>query len=212
MSALQTLVRRRHLNAKGSGEPTVTFSLAEAQKLISSLELLDTMPAEVAARTQEVEARVTQQLRTTVKDAIEDALMTTRMLRPSDRAAALATQHIAVLRRMAVATGLADLAQLQVLLNNLQAAETAIEPAPVKETSAVPFAEEVRLNSVAALSTRCKNALGQEGIYTLADLLPYSEQKLLRLPRMGQGSVKLVKAWLQSRGFQLSMTPPAAIS
>jgi hypothetical protein len=51
--------------------------------------------------------------------------------------------------------------------------------------------------------TRTSNCLKREDIYTLSDLLLWSEVELLKTPDLGAKSTQKIKAQLAERGFQL---------
>lgn len=54
-----------------------------------------------------------------------------------------------------------------------------------------------------ALTVRASNALKQEGVMTVEQLLCWEEKHLLMLPGMGRKSVNDIKHYLQSRGLKL---------
>lgn len=60
------------------------------------------------------------------------------------------------------------------------------------------------------LSKRTYNALLNDNINTIADLLPHSEADLLRLPNLGRRGINEIKATLASLGLQLCMVMPEA--
>jgi DNA-directed RNA polymerase alpha subunit len=53
--------------------------------------------------------------------------------------------------------------------------------------------------------TRINNVLRVEQIFSLGDLVVKSERELLRIPNMGQLSIKAIKEKLQEFGLQLGM-------
>lgn len=55
------------------------------------------------------------------------------------------------------------------------------------------------------LSARCKNALINDCIFTIGDLIQYSKHYLLKIPNFGQFSLAEVKALLNELGLELPM-------
>jgi DNA-directed RNA polymerase alpha subunit len=53
------------------------------------------------------------------------------------------------------------------------------------------------------LSTRSKNALVNQGVKTVAQLVPHTEQELLKLPNLGGISLAEIKALLKRHGLRL---------
>jgi excisionase family DNA binding protein len=58
------------------------------------------------------------------------------------------------------------------------------------------------------LSTRSKNALVNQGVKTVAQLVPHTEQELLKLPNLGGISLAEIKALLKRYGLRLGMEIP----
>jgi hypothetical protein len=55
------------------------------------------------------------------------------------------------------------------------------------------------------LSTRATNALINDGVRTLRDLLPKTEAELLLIPNLGRGSLREIAATLSKRGLCIGM-------
>jgi DNA-directed RNA polymerase alpha subunit len=55
------------------------------------------------------------------------------------------------------------------------------------------------------LSKRAKNALTNDGVRTLRDLLPKTEAELLLIPNLGRCSLSEITAALAKRGLRLGM-------
>jgi len=101
------------------------------------------------------------------------------------------------------------LSEIEVLDTTKIQSETAVEVRPTfaefwwKRNGGVPHKGVEGVTPLDDLSVRSSNALKQEGVTTVEQLLCWEERHLLMLPGMGRKSVSDIKDYLHSKGLKL---------
>lgn len=101
------------------------------------------------------------------------------------------------------------LSEIEVLDTTKIQSETAVEVRPTfaefwwKRNGGVPHKGVEGVTPLDDLTVRSSNALKQEGVTTVEQLLCWEERHLLMLPGMGRKSVNDIKGYLQSKGLKL---------
>ena len=65
-----------------------------------------------------------------------------------------------------------------------------------------------RLMNVLSVEARLTNLLYDNGVIFVGDLVQLTEEKLLKIENMGQGSVNAIKEFLKNNGLELGMVIP----
>jgi hypothetical protein len=101
------------------------------------------------------------------------------------------------------------LSEIEVLDTTKIQSEAAVEDRPTfaeywwKRNGGVPHKGVEGVTPLDGLTVRSSNALKQEGVTTIEQLLCWEERHLLMLPGMGRKSVNDIKSYLQSKGLKL---------
>ena len=101
------------------------------------------------------------------------------------------------------------LSDVEVLDTTKVQPEAAVEAPPTnleywwKKNGGLPHKGVEGSTPLDALTVRASNALKQEGVRTVEQLLCWEERHLLMLPGMGRKSVNDIKSYLQSKGLKL---------
>ena len=101
------------------------------------------------------------------------------------------------------------LSEVEVLDATKIQSETPVEDHPTfaeywwKRNGGVPHKGVDGVTPLDGLTVRSSNALKQEGVTTIEQLLCWEERHLLMLPGMGRKSVNDIKSYLQSKGLKL---------
>lgn len=99
--------------------------------------------------------------------------------------------------------------EIEVLDTTKIQSETVVEARPTfseywwKRNGGVPHKGVEGVTPLDDLAMRPSNALKQEGVTTIEQLLCWEERHLLMLPGMGRKSVNDIKSYLQSRSLKL---------
>ena len=101
------------------------------------------------------------------------------------------------------------LSEIEVLDTTKIQPEATVEAPPTmleywwKKNGGIPHKGVEGSTPLDALTVRASNALKQEGVKTVEQLLCWEERHLLMLPGMGRKSVNDIKSYLQSKGLKL---------